>query len=502
MCVWQKNPKTGVQMAQKVAAGASPNGEYFTNQCFDGIGSYTVAGITDQDYSSPATMTYSGLIYGVTTGSTTPGDVGPCGYSSTDVAKIYGLDKVYAAGLTGTGQTIVIVDAYLESLAKGDADQFDTVEKLPALDSTNFAVVNPYGAYVDAYQVGTNWNVETALDVEWAHAVAPGAKIELVEAYSDDTQDLQEAVLYAVTNKLGNVITNSYGLGEIEGGILTAQIWDQINELAASEGISVQYSTGDSGDFSLATYLGEKEVSQPSDSPYATAIGGTSVAVLPNGQTFTTGWGTNINLVDEGNYILSAVDGGFDGGSGGGQSIYFDKPAYQAELTGAGRHLPDVSALADGRTGVELYYSTAPGTRYLAVGGGTSLASPIFAGMWSLLNQANGSSLGQAAPYIAAAAKTPLIQDVLPITGPANVTGSSTSKYGTFNFSADDLAEPLLIDSGQYTTAFWNLGYGTFGVLTFGADSSLNVTEGWDAVTGYGTPNMGAFAELYQALKK
>ena len=172
-------------------------------------------------------------------------------------------------------------------------------------------------------------------------------------------------------------------------------------------------------------------------------------------------------------------------------SAYFDKPSYQAKLAGAGRHLPDVSALADPYTGVEIIFTESDGNQYYEVIGGTSLATPVFSGMWALVNQYAGAPVGQAAPYVAANAT--LLTDIAATPDPFNVTGSITDAKGTTKYSSVDLSEPL-----EGTTAFTGaLYHGTSGAyynLTFGTDSSLTITPGWDSVTGYGTPDFGVFS--------
>ena len=106
------------------------------------------------------------------------------------------------------------------------------------------------------------------------------------------------------------------------------------------------------------------------------------------------------------------------------------------------------------------------------------------------MNEYVGTSLGQAAPYVAAAPSA-LISDVLPLAGPDNTTGSITDPSGTTAYSAIELSQPLS-SGAPFISTLTNAGGGAYYNITFGTDTSLTLTQGWDNVTGYGTPNIGA----------
>jgi len=171
--------------------------------------------------------------------------------------------------------------------------------------------------------------VETSLDVEWSHTVAPEAFIALVLAADASFTNLDLSVLYAIETGLGPVISNSYGIGEIvleteDPAELTVE--NNIFETAAALGISVNFSSGDDGDFSVAL-KGVKTVSAASASPYATGVGGTSVFLNGNNSIkLQTGWGNNITRIAT--YPLTT-----------GESIHplFRRPlkAFTLELAGA-----------------------------------------------------------------------------------------------------------------------------------------------------------------------
>lgn len=492
-----KNPATGQPFAgSPVTRGGNTEGVYFASQCFYPPTTVGGPGVSAQNGVTPVSAEATGLVYGANPANTSVGTLAPCGYSPAQVQKFYGMNSAYGLGYAGAGQTIVIVDAYLQDQAETDANIFNSIYSLPQFTSSNYQVYNPYNATVPGALFGTD--VETDLDVEWAHAIAPGAKIALVEAPASNDEDLQAGIAYAVENHLGNVISLSYGLPESYTGPLGLEIFNEIAEMAASEGISLNVSSGDDGDYT--DYGIPADVNGWGSSPYDTVVGGTSIATTSYDNSMATiGWGTNLNFLSdqEGStlYIYDPFnDYEFYGGSGGGASSYFAKPSYQASLPGTHRLLPDVSALADPYTGAEFVYDVS-GTPYVGVIGGTSLAAPIFSGIWAVTDGYLGTNLGQAAPYMSTLPST-IIQDVVPVQGPWNVTASETDPHGTRNYSAAQLAQPLY-STTTFLSALWDEGGNDYTVVTFGTDSSLTVTPGWDDVTGWGTPNFNGVVALF-----
>ncbi len=481
------DPDTGKQLGLRpvgktTAAAVHPDGLFYATQCL-------YAPETINLVNTGVSATYTGLVYGANIANTQDGTLPPCAYAPQDVQKIYNLNTAYGLGYSGQGQTIAIVDAYGSPTIATDSAEFSSIYGLPA---ANLSVYFPSGPTT----FDSGWAGETTLDVEWAHAIAPAANIALVSTASNYDDDLQLGVLYAIINKLGNVISNSYGQAESFSDPDTMTTWDEINEFASSMGISVNYATGEDGDYAAYVYyytgLYYTDVSSPANSPYATAVGGTSVAFSPlDGSVLQTGWGNNITRLDykTGEIADPPLLEGFVYGGGGGVSAFFDKPAYQAGLSGPGRHLPDVSAIADPYTGVEIIETIDGQLDYEAIGG-TSLATPVFSGMWALVNQYAGVPLGQAAPYVAAGSS--LLTDVLGTYDPFNVSGSITDSMGTTHYSSTDLSQPLEGTTG-YTGALYHGLSTAYYNLTFGTDSSLVVTPGWDDVTGYGTPDFGKF---------
>ncbi len=492
MFIRPKNLKTGKVLGGiPVSSTGKTEGTIFSGQCFYAASTTKLSGVNAFDGKTPVSESLSGINYGANPANTDQGNLPPCGYSPSEVQGFYGLKTAYGRGYDGAGQTIVIVDVGLNQQAEVDGNVFNRLEGLPLFTSSNYHAYNPEGVTITGADYGAD--VETDLDVEWAHASAPGANIALVQTFIDN-EDIQYGIYYAIANNLGNVISLSYGEPEFYLGPLGMSIFNQVAELAAAKGISLQVATGDDGDFT--DYGIPAGVSGFASSPYDTAVGGTSIAVNPaTGAVSQLGWGNNVVIFTYGTGYLvdpptTEDNSFFYAGSGGGVSSYFAKPAYQSKLHGPGRHLPDVSALADPFTGVEYVYDLA-GTTYVGTVGGTSLASPLFSGMWAILNQHAGAPLGQAAPYVATT-PYPLLTDVLPLSGPASVQAKVTDPSGTTTYSATELFQPLG-NTTSFLSAIWDEDtFGDYAGLSFGTDSSLTVTQGWDNVTGYGTPNMGA----------
>ena len=195
-----------------------------------------------------------------------------------------------------------------------------------------------------------------------------------------------------------------------------------------------------------------------------------------------------------------ATTGYFNFGSGGGPSGFYAKPSYQSKLKGNARQLPDISWLADPFTGAYIAISepfTEPEITY-QVYGGTSLACPMFSALWAIANQVAGQPLGQAAPYLYNMPAS-TITDILPYASKTNVTGKVTTSSGTTSYSANSLVQPLE-GTSSYVSTIWNypLLEDTAILLTFGTDSGLKTTKGWDNVTGLGVPNGQAFAEYFK----
>jgi subtilase family serine protease len=462
---------------------------------------------------------YTGTRYGDNI-SNGPPNLPPCGYDAPQIDTAYGLTSLYSSGLDGTGQTIDIVDAYGSDTITSDANIFASLNGLPALvPGTNFNIYYPGGptSCGNATGPGCGWDVETSLDVEWSHSVAPGANIALYLGLTNNNGDLDIAVTKAIEDEFAPVISNSYGEPEVLLLIFDPDELDvenALNELGASFGISVNFSSADDGDFYeylLDNYgIAAVSVSAPSNSPYATGVGGTSLFVTTahKGQTASikeqTGWGNNLTRIA--GYATSGDTGqppivpplfeGFYAGAGGGYSYYFPEPAYQSNygLESGTRLVPDIAMVADPYTGVE-FIDTESGDTFISVVGGTSLACPTFSGIWAIANQAAPYSfIGQAAPILYGL-PAGAITDIVAINGPANVSGHTHvvgAHPATVTYTSAELLE-VPSSTPDFIGTLYNGTSTRWYALSFGTDSSLNTGPGWDDVTGLGTPNGATF---------
>jgi subtilase family serine protease len=466
-----------------VPLSTSPNGLFFESQCFRSPETQTFTG-------GGNLATYTGNRYGADITNTTLGHLAPCGYQPSEMQTAYDMTALYNAGWDGSGQTVVITDAFGSPTIRTDAEVFSQLYGLPDLTPANFQILRAPGAINhpdNRIFHPAGWIDEISLDVEWVHAMAPKANIVLVISPNNDS-DLDEAVNYAAVHHLGNTISNSWS--SIEGFGNPAQFIriNRILESAAAQGIDVNFSSGDSGDFAAA--VGFKTVGFPGSSPFATSIGGTSLALNPdNTINFQTGWGNNLTRVADTIALGSPpavppLQLGFQGGAGGGTSLTFAKPSFQSSLPGTNRMVPDISMLADPFTGVEII-ETIDGQLSVGVIGGTSLACPMFSAVMGIASQKAGHGLGQAAQLVYNL-PAGAVSDVGATSSPDNVTGVIN---GTTVETADDLAAPLDGTTG-YFSALYNSPFSTrWFVLTFGTDSSLTTGPGWDNVTGVGTPD-------------
>jgi subtilase family serine protease len=318
--------------------------------------------------------------------------------------------------------------------------------------------------------------------------MAPDARIVVVASSGQDNEDFQDCIRYITTHTLGHVVSDSWELDtDIIAGAAEEDSYTQVLELAAAAGVSVNFSSGDSGDGGLGTPVGAPGV--PSNNPWATAVGGTTILNKNNGNSGTVelGWGNNGVFINDGGVLDPPEEIGLLGGSGGGESIYFLKPSWQSSIPGVGRQVPDVAALADPYTGVAIVL-TEQGEQFFEPGiGGTSLASPIFSAIWSLAIQDANVGLGQAARVISTL-PAGTTTDVLPQGSATNLTGKITDSSGTTTYSTADLFSGLFFDQAVRTTANWTVIPGENLAISFGTDSSLTVTPGWDDVTGWGSP--------------
>jgi subtilase family serine protease len=470
---------------------AVPQGVIFSAQCF-----YPPTTVSFN--SSTATATYSGGLYGAAINNTVPGTLPPCGYQPSDLQKAYNLRPLYQVGLDGSGETIAIVDAFGSTTVQEDLAAFSA---RMGLQPANLQILGtPSASNFSTDPALLQWAGETTLDVEWAHAIAPGANILLVVAPTQSLDDLMAANLTAAQQPGVVSISNSWGYFESFTTGAARKAADSILKLATSKGISVNFASGDYSNGALA--LGYADVGYPASSPYATGVGGVSVALDPNRRIlFQTAWGNNRMLV------AGAVapgsppadppsPGGLGWGSGGGVSNVYPLPPFQAFLRAWGprRLVPDISWVADPFTGVEVVVTVdAQGDQSIGLDGGTSVATPMFSALWSIAVQKARRPLGQAALRLYSLPPW-AITDVGPPISFANVTGTITDANGTQELTAEELAQPLQGQATLLSTLYkLPIPITSWIVLSFGTDGQLHAGHGWDPATGLGTPNGAAF---------
>lgn len=304
---------------------------------------------------------------------------------------------------TGAGETIVIVDAFGSPTIRTDLSVFDQTFGLPP---ATLNILYPDGApNFTGTPTQLGWAEETSLDVEWAHAIAPGATIDLVVAPSPDGNVLNDVENYAVENHLGNVMSMSFGAPEAaiagQGNNLQLQQAEAIYTQAAAQGMSIFASAGDQG---ATNGYSEPNANFPASSPYVTSVGGTDLFLRPNGTYASeTVW----NDSDPATCPYGCSYGVF-GATGGAPSEVFATPSYQAGVTGfATRTTSDVAYNASVYTAIWVYLSV-PG---LQAGyyffGGTSEGAPQWAAIAALADAAAHTALGPLNPRLYAIAQNP-----------------------------------------------------------------------------------------------
>jgi subtilase family serine protease len=285
----------------------------------------------------------------------------------------YGFNTLQSKGVNGTGQTVVIVDACGDPSISTDLQTFDSHFGLsnPTLKVTYVQGKDDCTAKDDP----NGWSVETAIDVEWAHSLAPGAQIDLLIAAKPSGADLYAAWDYAIAHQLGNEISNSWGGSSGCGSNLKS-----IVDTATKLGITILASSGDSAAWGQGTSRTEQS---PADCKEVLTVGGTTLHVNASGYYESEdGWGL-----------------------GGGGYTNASEPSYQvnANITDPYSALakPDVAADANPATGVWIYNS---GQGDWSVWGGTSVACPLWAAFMADVNQIRASygfhSAGFVQPFL------------------------------------------------------------------------------------------------------
>jgi subtilase family serine protease len=365
----------------------------------------------------------------------------------------YNLPYLYNRGTTGKGQTIVIVDAYGSPTIDNDLLQFDEGLGL-GISAPPLRIVQL--GHVPAFDPSNGdmegWAAETSLDVEYAHAGAPGANIVLVEVANDNLASLAGGVEYAVQHRLGNVISLSWGLTEQALGKSFIHSHSSVFSQAASKHITVVVSSGDSGASGHTInggYYKYPVTSWPATSPYVTAIGGTELNLNSLGNRAGPDWAWN----DTYNSAIVGDNGPIPDATGGGKSAVFARPSYQngvRSITGGSRGIPDISMSASCSVLVGVFETFTGGQGGWLASCGTSEAAPMFASVVALADQMAGHGLGLINPtlYALAAKHAPGIVRVA--SGNNTVSFGNTTVHGYTVRSGYNLVTGLGSVNGQY----------------------------------------------------
>jgi subtilase family serine protease len=411
-----------------------------------------------------------------------------CGYTPSQLRGAYGLG---ASSARGVGQTVAITDAFDASPLRSDANTYSARHGEPTFAAGQFQDRSFPESQADPQRVsdcgGNGWYGEQTLDIEAVHGMAPAANVLYYGAASCYDDDLMAQLAQIVTDNNASVVTNSWGeytyyLGPqhkvystVDPSLIDA--YETVFKQGAVQGIGFYFSSGDDGD--EVANVGVKFPDYPAEDPWVTAVGGTSLAInAQSKRQFETGWGTE-------KYVLSTngkkwqISLPFQYGAGGGDAAgLFDRPSYQVGVVqdgSNGRAVPDIGLDADPTTGMLVgeTQSFPAASTFGPAGvhygeyriGGTSLASPLMAGVAAAYQQSH-ARIGFANPWIYALARNGAFYDVTPQGDAGNVRS--------------DYANAVNADGGLI-----------YSVRTFDQDSSLTTGPGWDNVTGVGSVIFG-----------
>ena len=389
-------------------------------------------------------------------------------YQPGQLRTAYNLPPLYSNGITGKGQTIVIVESFGSPTIRHDLAVFDRQFGYPPPPSLQ--IIAPAGK-IPPYVAGGDmpgWAGETTLDVEYAHALAPGASIVLAETPVSETEgvtgfpQIVTAEKYVIDHHLGDVISQSFSATE-----QTFTSYAQLEPLRAAyldayaHHVTVLAASGDSGAADLRldqhTFYTRPVTSWPDSDPLVTGVGGTRLT-LAGGKYTSVAWNDTDNSAATRYFGSASAPVPF--ASGGGRSEFFARPAYQngvRSVTGTMRGVPDISMSA-GCDGAVNMYSTFPGQQPgWSLICGTSEATPEFAAIVALADQVAGHPLGLINPAL-------------------------------YALSARHAAGIVDVTSGNSTVSFYQ-----------GSPPSLHTVHGYsarpgyDLMTGVGTVNAASF---------
>ncbi|WP_050788543.1 MULTISPECIES: protease pro-enzyme activation domain-containing protein [Actinomycetes] len=374
-----------------------------------------------------------------------------CGYGAGQVRAIYGLTDAN----TGAGQTIAATGVYASKTLVEDVTQWAAeaggTPPAPGQYTTDASGGLPANCQGGDGEEG--WNHEETMDAEAVKATAPAAKFIW---YASKDCSAYDGLNRAVADNKAGIITNSWSSTARDNEIsqATREQFEDIAIQAAVQGQAILFSSGDAGDDSNGTR--EPGVNFPVSSPWVTSVGGTTVALgQDNKVAFTSGWESAANTLSGGTWVpKTGASGRFVAGAGGGVSAIYDAPDWQKGVVPSSaqgkRAIPDVSAISDPYTGMTVVMRGKKGPM-----GGTSLGSPIMAGIFADAQQARGvSRLGHMNPALYKLK--------------AGLTDVTPQKAGIWTRDAQGRDELIDVDDKP---------------------QSIQSAPGFDYVAGLGTPN-------------
>ena len=448
----------------------------------------------------------------------------PCGYTPSQLQSAYGISGAVAGGINGKGVKVAIVDALASPTLYADAHQYSENNQPGAtLEKSQFSELldKPFEVTEECI-AEEEWADEQHLDVESVHAIAPGAKILYVGAKTCSLPALESAVQQVVDGHLASIVTDSWGNIATLEPEEARKAFDNVLMMADGTGVGVQFSSGDEGDEFIS--VGVNTPDYPASSPYATAVGGTSLEVGKHGERLGEfGWSTGrsvlcTELLEELEYPgctsskletwLPGPPGEYDYGGGGGTSLYYAEPSYQEAVVPAAlaerysaitgmrnRVVPDISMDADPSTGFRIGETQEfpGGPRYNEYRlGGTSLSSPLLAGEMADADQAAGKALGFVNPLLYKLASLPATYekaffDVVP--------------GGKQALARIDYLNGINAREGVLTSVrtIEDEGKQEYCDETGSCEKEKNIlttAPGFDSMTGIGTPGAGFLAEV------
>jgi subtilase family serine protease len=335
-------------------------------------------------------------------------------YGPAQLQQAYNLRPLLKRGINGAHQTIVIVDSFGSPTVGHDLAVFDKTFGLPGPPSLK--VIQPAGQVAPYAPTSTrvSWAGETELDVEYAHVMAPGANILLVETPTSEEEgtsgfpQIVQAEEYVINHHLGEVISQSFSA--------TEQTFPSVKSLlglrgayidAARKGVTVLAASGDSGAadvrYNETDYYLVPVTSWPDSDPLVTGVGGTQLHLDAAGNHISPDSVWNDTYSPATNQFISANAGPSPLAGGGGKSTVFPRPWYQngvARVVGTRRGVPDISMSGACNGAVDIYQSFAGQQAGWYPSCGTSEATPLFAGVVALADQVAGHPLGQINPAL------------------------------------------------------------------------------------------------------